>query len=113
MIELYTSPWRHRFKDFLKDINNHLLVATPFIKIDEAKWLIDNLGAGFSSAINLQLLTDLRSESVLSKSLDIKALLYLITYHDKTIIINLPRLHAKVYIADDKKVIITSANLTS
>lgn len=110
MIELYSSPWRHRFKDFLKGINNQLLVATPFIKIDEAKWLLDTIS---STAINLQILTDLRSDSVLSKALDIGALLYLITYHDKTVILNLPRLHAKVYIADDKKAIITSANLTS
>jgi hypothetical protein len=113
MIELYTSPWRHRFKDFIKGINNSLLLAAPFIKVDEAKWLLDNISTGSSSAINLQVLTDLRSESVLNKSLDIGALLYLITYHDKTVIINLPRLHAKVYIADDKKAIITSANLTS
>jgi HKD family nuclease len=113
MIDLYTSPWRHRFTDFLKGIKSDLLVATPFIKVDEAKWLLDNLSIRFSSGLNLQILTDLRSESVLSKSLDIGALLYLITYHKKTIIVNLPRLHAKVYIGDDKRAIITSANLTS
>lgn len=113
MIELYTSPWRHRFKDFIKSIDNHLLIASPFIKVDEAKWLIDNLSTNSSGAINLRLLTDLRSESVLNKSLDISALLYLVSYHDKTVIVNLPRLHAKVYIADDKKAIITSANLTA
>ncbi len=113
MIELYPSPWRHRFKDFLKEVNSNLLVASPFIKVDEAKWLIDNLSTVSSSTINLQILTNLKSESVLSKSLDIEALLYLINYNDRASIINLPRLHAKVYIADDRKAIITSANLTS
>lgn len=113
MIELYPSPWRHRFKDFLKEVSSNLLVASPFIKVDEAKWLIDNLSTVSSSTINLQILTNLKSESVLSKSLDIEALLYLINYNDRTSIINLPRLHAKVYIADDRKAIITSANLTS
>lgn len=110
MIELYTSPWRHKFKDFLSGINNQLLIATPFIKIDESRRLLEAIA---SKAINLQILTDLRSDSVLSKALDIGALLYLITNHDRTVVINLPRLHAKVYIADDKKAIITSANLTS
>ncbi len=104
---------RHNFRDFLKGVNNSLLVATPFIKIDEAKWLIDTLNTSSSSLLSLQILTNLRSDSVLSKALDIEAILYLISYHDKTTVINLPRLHAKVYIADDKKAIITSANLTS
>ncbi len=112
MIELYPSPWRHRFKEFLKEVNSDLIVATPFMKVDEAKWLVDNLWT-VSSSVNLQILTNLKSESVLSKSLDIEALLYLINYNDRASVINLPRLHAKVYIADDKKAIITSANLTS
>jgi hypothetical protein len=39
-----------------EEINNTLLIATPFIKVDEAKWLIDNLRTDSLSPIELQIL---------------------------------------------------------
>ncbi|MCA1813205.1 MAG: phospholipase D-like domain-containing protein, partial [Halobacteriales archaeon] len=45
-------------------------------------------------------------------SLDIESLQLFQTLHDSCSIVNLPRLHAKVYVADSQRAIVTSGNLT-
>jgi hypothetical protein len=54
----------------------------------------------------------LRSDSVLGGALDVQALRVFCRAGDDAKVINLPRLHSKVYIADIKAAIVTSANLT-
>jgi hypothetical protein len=67
---------------------------------------------GCDKTIRLQVLTDVRSSNVLGGSLDISALRVLNRDVSHCEIVNLPRLHAKVYVADEACAIITSANLT-
>lgn len=90
-----------------------MLIACPFIKTSEAEWVCDILTGGPSvSRLRLQVLTDVRSDSVLNGSLDIEALTTLTEMVPNTSVINLPRLHAKVYVADNKFAALGSANLT-
>lgn len=87
-------------------------MSSPYIKIKEADWVCNELVKKSGSPVRLQLLTDVRSENVLNGSLDIKALTLFAETLQNTTIVNLPRIHAKVYIADSNFALITSANLT-
>lgn len=111
MLRLYNSPVREGLKEVLSRTHKSLLISSPYIKLVEADWLCNEL-AKKNESPHLQLLTDVRSENVLSGSLDIKALKLFSEALSNTTIINLPRIHAKVYIADADFALVTSANLT-
>jgi hypothetical protein len=109
MIELYPSPWREVFESFLEGVSSDLLIASPYIKTAEAKWIC---GALASRPIHLRVFTDVRSDSVLNGSLDMAALKLFAQVADDSKIIAVPKLHAKVYVRDEDFAIVTSANLT-
>lgn len=113
MIQLYASPWRPAFEKLLLSARTDLALASPFIKAVEAEWVCEILARRSKrSEIHLQVLTDVRTDSVLSGSLDIRALKIFSAVLPHTTIVNLPRLHAKVYIADQATAIVGSSNLT-
>ena len=109
MVELYPSPWRKTFEGFLKGVENDLLIASPFIKTTEAKWICETLKG---KPVRLQVLTNVRSDSVLDGSLDIAALRLFSSATSDSKVLAVPKLHAKVYVRDTDFAIITSANLT-
>ena len=111
--ELYPSPWRASFHELLTSVKKDLLIAAPYIKASEAKWICSVLTMpGMPPELRLQVLTDVRSESVLGGSLDIEALHVFTQVIPNAQVVNLPRLHAKVYIVDADMAVVTSANLT-
>jgi hypothetical protein len=109
MVELYSSPWRKNFESFLKGVKSDLLIASPFIKTPEAEWICKTLK---NKPVRLQVLTNVRSDSVLNGSLDMAALKLFSGATSDSKIFAVPRLHAKVYVRDSDLAIITSANLT-
>jgi len=108
-VELYSSPWRKDFESFLEGVSADLLIASPFIKTAEASWICDSLKG---RSVRLRVLTNVRSDSVLSGSLDVAALNLFSTAVPDSKVIAVPRLHAKVYVRDNDLAVITSANLT-
>ena len=113
MIELLTSPWRPTLRELLASVHDDLLIASPFIKTSEAQWACGVVQAHAPARLRLTILTDVRSESVLSGALDLNALQTFAKSMPETQIVTLPQLHAKVYVADDAAAIVTSGNLTS
>jgi len=114
MVQLISSPWRTTFDAFLKSVDASLLVAAPFIKLDESERLASVLSEGRDLAeVSLTVLTDFRPDSVLNGALDIEALYLFNTRFKRSAVISVPRLHAKVYVADRRTAVITSANLTN
>ncbi len=114
MIELLASPWRSTFRDFLASVQRDMLIASPFIKRTEAEWICQTLRSReVVSDFTLQVMTDVRSDSVLSGSLEMEALRTFAEALPQAIVINLPRLHAKVYVADEDSALVGSANLTA
>jgi hypothetical protein len=63
-------------------------------------------------SIPVLLLTDLSRDNMLSGGTDVSAIVGLCDVLPRTEIRFLPNLHAKVYIADEKYAVVTSANLT-
>jgi phosphatidylserine/phosphatidylglycerophosphate/cardiolipin synthase-like enzyme len=96
----------------IQSANRELLIATPYIKHVEASWVCDQLGGHLDRNCRLRVLTDIRSDSILTGFLDLEALDLFHKRHTYTQVVSLPRLHAKVYIADACRALITSANLT-
>lgn len=90
-----------------------LILASPYIKKTEADWVCDELKKAKVSRAAVQILTHVRTDSVLSGSLDLDALIAFSNNLPNATILNLPRLHAKVYVADSRCAFVTSANLTS
>ena len=62
--------------------------------------------------LSVVVLTDLRAESILDGSLDVDGLTLFAETLQHAEIVSVPRLHAKVYAADEGNVILTSGNLT-
>jgi hypothetical protein len=113
MFALRASPFRSHIQSVVRSARRDLLVASPFIKEREADWVCDQVStAGLNDTLRLRLLTDVRSSNVLEGSLDLSALRLFQSSIANCQIINLPRLHAKVYVADESYALVTSANLT-
>ena len=89
------------------------MLVSPFIKIQATDQVLSNLQQrGVGKEIRVLVLTNLRPESVLNSSTDLEALSALSKFLPRFELIHLPSLHAKVYVADDRVAVITSANLT-
>lgn len=112
-MKLCKRPIRETIADIILATQKNLLVATPYIKLSEAEWIINLIMGNRPSLAGVQatVLTDIRSNSVLDGSLDVEALLALSTRCFARVV-TLPRLHAKVYVADSRLALVTSANLT-
>jgi hypothetical protein len=113
MLKLHSTSLRNGLKEVLNSVNQELVIASPYIKTSEAEWVCEELERRkLPSPVRLQVLTDVRSANVLSGSLDIEALNLFSARIPDSIVVNLPRLHAKVYVADRACALVTSANLT-
>lgn len=113
MLKLHTTSLRNGLREVLNAVNQELVIASPYIKTSEAEWVCDELERSRSpSSLEVQVLTDVRSANILNGSLDIEALCMFTARIPASVVVNLPRLHAKVYVADRSCALITSANLT-
>jgi phosphatidylserine/phosphatidylglycerophosphate/cardiolipin synthase-like enzyme len=111
-MRLCVRPLRRIVREIVNSAKSSLLVASPYIKVTEAEWLVGTLQSNHRDSIQATILTDVRSDSVLSGGLDVEALLLLATDLSRCRVVTLPRLHAKVYVADTQLALVTSANLT-
>jgi len=92
---------------------NDLLVCSPFVGRTGADLVALNLTGAFRKSGHLSLITDLSPLNVCQSSTDPAALEALSNSVRHTTFRHLPRLHAKVYVADEQVAIVTSANLTA
>lgn len=111
-MRLYVKPLRDVVRKVISSAENSLLVASPYIKTAEAEWVIRTVQLERRGTLQATFLTDVRSDSVLSGGLDVEALLLLATRFSQSLVVTLPRLHAKVYVADTRMALIASANLS-
>lgn len=89
-----------------------LVLCAPFITESGAKLVAKRLSSKLRKEGEMVLLTDCSAVSVQGGSLDLRAILSLLTLVKTSKAIHVPNLHAKVFIADDGRAIVTSANLT-
>ncbi len=108
MVQLLNQAWRHELADMASVARRSMLVAAPFIKYEEARWLCKQLRPG----IEVITLTTIDADAVSALALDLTALRHLAEVSPSATLFALPNLHAKVFVIDEKAAIITSGNLT-
>ena len=113
MISVVRSGWQSEFNGLLSEALNSLVLCSPFVGEGPCRDIASNSHlTGRAKELTVYMITNLSPDNVLSGATDPAALLRLSNMFPRFVLRFLPGLHAKVYIADERRAIITSANLT-
>ncbi len=112
-LELLRKDWKHRLEELVGSAQRSLFIAAPFITRPGVDVVRSSLSSGFRDQGEIQVLTCLDVLSICQGTCDPAALRSLLEGTPSSTLTHLPRLHAKVYVADDQTAIVTSGNLTS
>jgi hypothetical protein len=107
---------RRDWKDDFALVNcaeERLLISSPFVSSYGIDFLVGNIRPTLRQSGRVTILTDLSPQNIYQGSTDPAALKHLTQAVNSAAIAHLPRLHAKVYVADDRKAIVTSGNLSA
>jgi HKD family nuclease len=113
LIATLERGWHNALSELVEQTEEHLLVAAPFITTEGTTLVAKKLSPRVRSTGRLHLLTDLSPMHVCDGSLEPAALGELYDAVAGASLWHIPRLHAKVYIADRRRAIVTSGNLTA
>jgi hypothetical protein len=112
-LELLRKDWRSRLEELVGSAERSLFIAAPFITQPGVEIVRSSLSSGIREHGEIQVLTCLDVLSICQGTCDPFALKSLLGGTLSSTLTHLPRLHAKVYIADDRAAIVTSGNLTT
>ena len=111
--EIISAPWQDVFDSLVSNIDEQGLLVSPYITSSPIERIVHILqGRNIESRVRLDVITDLSVNNVLHGATDPAAIIALMDAVPQTHVVYLPRLHAKVYVADESEAVITSANLT-
>lgn len=105
------SPWADEFGSLLASASASLVLCAPYVGRGPCERIGAHLRA-VQPGFRLDLLTDLSLDNILSGATDAAALAGLLRTWPSAELRFLPSLHAKVYVADERCAVVTSANLT-
>ena len=105
-MQIIKSPWDEQFQDLASACQSSLQIASPFVK---NRAVLDVLN-GKQKTTCIELITAFKIENLYRKATDLSALQKLIDTENQ--VYNFQSLHAKIYIFDKQKAIVTSANWT-
>lgn len=105
-MRILNTPIYNEFLNLVCSTKGNIKLCSPFIKSEIVDRIYENINAGCSISV----ITNVNLMSFYKKSSDVHALSTILQNGDA--VYNYQRLHAKIYIFDDQKAIITSANLT-
>lgn len=106
MVKILNGAFYDEFMNLVEGSNNEIKLCAPFIKTG----IINDIFKYKKRNVNIKAVTNVKLMSFYRKVLDIDALSKIIISDGE--LYNYPTLHAKIYIFDDNRLIITSANLT-
>ncbi len=109
-VQLLVSPWEDAFCTFARSITRSALIVAPYITAEPLQHMSRYLQSQESPRV--EILTNLAVQSMLQGSTSPQALVEFCSTIPSTEVRHLPDLHAKVYVADEREAIITSANFT-
>lgn len=113
MIETLQRGWNKNLNDIFQSVEKELIISSPYISNVGAGFLIKNVSENFKKKGILKFVTDLSPKCIYQGSTDPNSFKHFFDVINSTEIFHLPRLHAKVYVSDMTKAIITSGNLTA
>ena len=107
---LIKSPWKDQLLELASSAGRRVMVTAPFITRDALHAFVEALSC--PDEIEVVIGTTFSSTSVVHGALDIGALNWVCSELPRLRLNHIPRLHAKIYVADDTSAIVTSGNLT-
>jgi len=112
-LQLIPSPCKDALAGLIGNVQGVLHIVSPYITEAGAALVTSRVGAEKRRvSVDLELLTDLNPLNVCQGSCDPQAILDLARSFRRTRIHHLPRVHAKIIVADRAVAMIGSANLT-
>jgi len=113
-IELIPSPCKGALENLVANVEAELHIVSPYITEAGAELVTNRVKTSrYRSSIAVHVLTDLNPLSVCQGSCDPQAILEITRAFPRTRVLHLPRVHAKILVADRAAAIIGSANLTA
>lgn len=112
LVKLLRENWQDTLSYVIKSASRELVISSPFVTQEGVNFVLSNLQASFAHQGNLIFVTNLSPLNLIQGSTDLHSLRELTVQLSSVDIFHLPRLHAKAYIANADKAIITSGNLT-
>ncbi len=106
MIRITTQPVYDEFLQMCADAHQNIMLCAPFVKQE----IIDDIVAVTDKQLSMQLITNINLQSFHRRASDLSAIE---RFMDNGQVYNCTTLHAKLYIFDNKRCLITSANLTT
>lgn len=108
------SPWSDEFYSLVREAKSTLTLCSPYIGDEPCHGIVSALSnASQSLRPKIQITTNLCRDNLLSGATSAAGLLEIARRIPETSIVFLPCLHAKVFIADNRVAVVTSANMTS
>lgn len=106
-MKILTTPWKNDFLKLVCNSKHSIKITSPFIKEN----ICDEMLAVKKSKAKLELITSFKLGNMHTGSLDILAIEKII--NEKGVVKSYSKLHSKIYLFDNKEVIISSGNLTN
>ncbi|MCW5555994.1 MAG: hypothetical protein KIS67_28030 [Verrucomicrobiae bacterium] len=111
-ISVLNRGWTEDLGTLVDEAEKDLLICSPYVTRDGTDFVAGRLSSKFRIMGRLTFVTDLSPVNVAQGSTDPDALNSLSKSVSRFTVMHLPRLHAKVYISDCKRAVVTSGNLT-
>lgn len=105
--------WGSSLRDLIRDAQEEVVVVAPFMTADGLRIVEEHLPECIKDTGRIDVVTDLSPAHVCDGSLDTDALARLLTSQQRSVAWHIPALHAKFYVADRNRAIVTSGNLTA
>lgn len=106
MVEIINKPINDLFYNLVSDSKKSIRLCAPYVKKD----IVNNIYKNKTKNVKINFISNFSIPNFYKKSSDIEAFKTIMEWKDK--VYNCQKLHAKLYIFDDKYSIITSSNLT-
>jgi hypothetical protein len=106
-MKIITTPWKNELLELVSNSTKSIKITSPFVKENICNELLSKK----QFQTKFELITSFKLPNFHSGSLDLSALDKIIEANGT--VKNFSKLHSKIYLFDDKKVIITSGNLTN
>jgi hypothetical protein len=113
LIRPISRDWHRSLVGMVRGAKKHLLVCSPFVGYEGTRVVIENVPTAFIGAGRVTFLTNLSVVNLCQVSTDPRAIKKLVDFLPRSDVVHLPGLHAKVYVADNERAIVTSGNLTA
>jgi phosphatidylserine/phosphatidylglycerophosphate/cardiolipin synthase-like enzyme len=111
-MKLLPREWKDELALLFRHATGDLIIVTPYFTSFGTQLLANNVSSAFSTRGRITFLTDLSPSNICAGAAQPAALIPLQTQALRLQVIHIPNLHAKVYVADNARAIVTSANFT-